>query len=144
MDKIVKFKSGDVLYSTLNDKVVTLQRRWDRQSNQRTAWLVTSYPNGGEEYALSEDELQTLPYRELKSKIDRELDNYTENGVGTERVIKKSLLENNNIDSLINGFNVKIRGLIQENTTKLSNYDIEDILLHSGDLIDNFGRITKR
>lgn len=144
MEKIVKFKAGDVLYSTLNDKVVTLQRRWDRQSNQRTAWLVTNYHNGGEEYALAEDELQTLLYRDLKSKIDKELDNYTENGIGTEKVIKKSLLESNDIDSLINEFNVKIRGLIQENTAKLSNYDVEDILLHSGDVIDNFSRIGKR
>lgn len=60
MEKVVKFKQGDILFYALSKCKVKLLRRWDVKPSQRTAWLVIKYPNGVEEFAVPEIELQDL------------------------------------------------------------------------------------
>lgn len=59
-----KYKEGDVLkwkqeHGDLED-IVKLLHRWDRNLNQRTAWMVRSADGKGNPYAVPEEELSPL------------------------------------------------------------------------------------
>ena len=59
--KVPKYKEGDILklvnHKTKSETTVILISRWDRTPSQRIAWLYRAYPDGEEEFAISESDL---------------------------------------------------------------------------------------
>ncbi len=59
--KVPKYKEGNILKlinpKTKSETKVILISRWDRTPSQRIAWLYKAYPNGEDEFAISESDL---------------------------------------------------------------------------------------